>query len=232
MPFGLRYAPSIFQRCVDDILREYIHKFAFVYIDDVLIYYSTPEEHIKHIQIIVSALHKANMKISDEKSHFFKNQVEYLGHIITHNRITVDPKKVETLDKYPIPQTLKELRSFLGIAGYYRKFIQRYNKITKPLTIHLQGENGITSKKMSAKKKIKIDKEAIKAIQTIKTKLKEQVELFQPDFSKPFDLTTDASNFAMGGVLLQEKKPIFFISRTSTRHVVHQTKTIHTQNKW
>lgn len=97
MPFGLKNAPSIFQRCVDDILREYIGKFAYVYIDDVLIYSSTVEEHMEHIRIIINALHNANMKISDEKSNFFQDSVKYLGHIIKHNRITVDPKKVETI---------------------------------------------------------------------------------------------------------------------------------------
>ncbi len=112
MPFGLKNAPSIFQRCVDDILRQYIGKFAYVYIDDVLIFSSTPEEHIEHIRTIVNALHEANMKISDEKSHFFQDSVEYLGHIIKHNRVTVDPRKIQAIKEYPMPKTLKELRSF------------------------------------------------------------------------------------------------------------------------
>lgn len=214
MPFGLKNAPSIFQRCIDDILREYIGKFAYVYIDDVLIYSSSPEEHMKHINIIVNALHEANMKISEEKSYFFKTSVEYLGHIITHERITVDPNKVKAIKEYPIPSNLKELRSFLGLAGYYRKFIKDYSSITKPLTIHLRGDNGTVKKNQSEKVKIKLDNEAIKAIDIIKTKLQEQVELYQPDFSKPFDLTTDASNFAIGAVLSQGRNPIMFISRT------------------
>lgn len=117
MPFGLKNAPSIFQRCVDDILRPYIGKFAYVYIDDVLIFSETEEEHMEHVNTIINALHDAHMKISSEKSHFFKTSTEYLGHIIKNGRITVDPKKAEAIHNYPIPQTLKELRSFLGLTG-------------------------------------------------------------------------------------------------------------------
>lgn len=214
MPFGLKNAPSIFQRCVDDILRDFIGKFAYVYIDDVLVFSSTPEEHLEHIRTIIDALHNANMKISREKSHFFKESVEYLGHIIKHNRITVDPIKVETIKNYPIPATLKDLRSFLGMASYYRKFIKNFAQIAKPLTIFLRGENGMVSKNLSAKVKLNLDQPAIEAMNVLKNNLMEQVELFQPDFNKPFELTTDASNIAIGAVLSQNKKPINFISRT------------------
>ncbi len=214
MPFGLKNAPSIFQRCVDDILRPYIGKFAYVYIDDVLIYSSSPEEHIEHIRIIINALHQANMKISNEKSHFFQDSVEYLGHIIKYNRITVDPSKIQTIKDFPIPITLKELRSFLGLASYYRKFIQNFAAIVKPLTTFLRGENGGISKNQSAKIKISLDERALEALNKIKEELQAQVELFQPNFTKPFELTTDASNYAIGAVLSQNQKPISFISRT------------------
>lgn len=214
MPFGLKNAPSIFQRCVDDILRPYIGKFAYVYIDDVLIYSSTPEEHIEHIETIVNALHKANMKISSEKSHFFKEEIEYLGHIIKHNGITVDPTKIETIRNYPEPTTLKELRSFLGLASYYRKFVKNFATIVKPLTTFLRGENGSISKNQSAKVNIKLDQPALEAMNKIKDELEAQVQLFQPDFKEPFELTTDASNFAIGAVLSQKQRPIAFISRT------------------
>lgn len=214
MPFGLKNAPSIFQRCVDDILRPYIGKFAYVYIDDVLIYSSSAEEHMKHIKTIVDALHQAHMKISDEKSHFFKEEVEYLGHIIKQNRITVDPQKIETKKEFPEPKTLKELRSFLGLASYYRKFIEGFAQKTKPLTTYLRGEHGGVPKNRSAKIQINLNQEAVDAMNIIKNALQQQVELFQPDFNKPFELTTDASNFAIGAVLSQFKKPISFISRT------------------
>lgn len=214
MPFGLKNARSIFQRCVNDILHEFIGKFAYVYIDDVLIFSHTEEEHMIYISLVTKALYDAHMKISNEKSHFFKQKIEYLGHIITHNKITVDPEKVMTIRDYPMPTTLKQLRSFLGLSGYYRKFIKDYAKITKPLTIHLRGENGMVKANQSAKIPITLDDAALEAAEKIKMLLQEKIELYQPDFSKPFDLTTDASNFAIGAVLSQERHPITFISRT------------------
>lgn len=136
------------------------------------------------------------MKISSEKSHFFKPSLEFLGHMIKNGRITVDPQKTDTITKYPIPTTLKELRSFLGLTGYYCKFMRDYAKIVKPLTIHLRGENGQVGKNHSAKITVNLDEAAIRSIEEIKTKLCEQVELYQPNFDKPFELITDSSNFA------------------------------------
>lgn len=214
MPFGLKNAPSIFQRCVDDILRPYIGKFAYVYVDDVLIYSNSPEEHMAHVKTIINALHDANMKISSEKSHFFKTSTEFLGHIIKGGRITVDPEKTKTILNYPIPKNLKELRGFLGLAGYYRKFVKDFSKIVKPMTIYLRGEEGRVGKNQSAKIAIELDEAAIEAFEEIKRKLCEHIELYQPDFNKPFELTTDASNFAIGAVLSQGGNPITFISRT------------------
>lgn len=154
------------------------------------------------------------MKISDEKSKFFMQQVEYLGHLISNGKIKVDPKKVETIENYPVPKTLKQLRSFLGLSGYYRKFIRNYAQICKPLTVYLRDENGRVSAKHSANVKIELDQAAIDAFNEVKEKLKENIELFQPDYSKPFELTTDASNSALGSVLSQNRQPIIFISRT------------------
>lgn len=205
MPFGLKNAPSLFQRCVNDILHEYIGKFAYAYIDDVPIFFD-----------IMEALHETNMKVSDEKSHFFKPKIEFLGHIIKHGKITVDPEKISTIRDYLVPQTLKQLRSFLGLSCYYRKFIKDYAKITKPLTLHLRGENGMVKANQSSKVVITLDEAAIEAFNKIKLLLLEQVVVvvYQPDFNKPFELTIDASNFAIGAVLSQNKHPNTFISRT------------------
>lgn len=102
----------------------------------------------------------------------------------------------------------------MGLSGYYRKFIQGYASIVKPLTTYLRDENGGISAKLSSKVKITLDQSAIDSFNEIKNKLKENIELFQPDYSKPFELTTDASNYALGAVLSQNNKPIIFISRT------------------
>lgn len=214
MPFGLKNAPSIFQRAIDDVLREFIGKFVYVYIDDVLVFSDTEKDHTEHLELVMRALRDANMKMSDEKSQFYMKKIEYLGHIITNGRIKVDSKKVETINEYPLPKTLRQLRSFLGLSGYYRKFIKNYAAVAKPLTLHLRDGNGNISARKSPNIEINLDQTAIDAFNKIKEKLKEQVELFQPDYSKPFELTTDASNYALGAVLSQNNKPIIFISRT------------------
>lgn len=126
----------------------------------------------------------------------------------------MDPEKIAAIRDYEIPKTLKQLRSFLGLAGYYRKFIKDYANVTKPLTIHSRGENGLVKANKSNKIQISLDQVAIDAFDKIKILLQENIELYQPDFSKPFELTTDASNFALGAVLSQNKQPITFISRT------------------
>lgn len=127
----MKNAPSIFQRCVNDILNEFIGKFAYVYIDDVLIISDSEKEHLEHISLVCEALNRANMKISNEKSHFFKKQIEFPGHIILHNKITVDPEKITTIRNFEVCENLRQ-RSFLGLLGYYRKFIRDYAKISKP----------------------------------------------------------------------------------------------------
>lgn len=98
------------------------------------------------------------MKISSEKSHFFPNSVEYLGHIIQYNKITVDPKKIETIRDYPLPKTLRQLRGFLGLSNYYRKFIRNYAQIAKPMNIHLCGDNDQIKKGQSDKVPVELDR--------------------------------------------------------------------------
>lgn len=210
MPFGLKNAPAIFQAAMDDILRPYVGKFCHVYIDDVIIFSESAEEHLTHIETIIKALSAAHMTISNEKSIYFKEEVKFLGYVISHNCIKTDPDKVKTINEYPEPTTIRQLRSFLGMSGYYRKFIQNYAHIAKPLTQFLRGIENNKRKTIN----IEFTSEAKKAFEQIKKKLLEQVLLNQPDFSKGFELTTDASNSAIGAVLSQEGKPITFISRT------------------
>lgn len=213
MPFGLKNAPSIFQRAIDDVLRPFIGKFAYVYMDDVIIFSKTESEHLDHITKIVEALTSSHMKISSEKSSFFEKKIEFLGHVVSQNRISVDPRKIETIKNYPLPTTLKQLRSFLGLSGYYRKFIENYATILKPLTVYLGNDNGKIGARASSKTEIELDHNAIQAFNFIKIKLQERMELYQPDYSKPFELTTDASDMGIGGVLSQQKNIITFVSR-------------------
>jgi len=214
MPFGLKNGPGIFQGAMDNILRKYVGKFCHVYIDDIIVFSSSLNEHTSHLLAIVKTLKEANMKISLEKSQFYKKEVEFLGYIVGHQVIKTDPKKIQAIQEYPVPTTLRQLRSFLGMAGYYRKFIKNYAFITKPLTIYLSGENGRVSQNKSKNTEIFLNSDAIEAFDKVKALLVDQVELAQPDFNSKFILTTDASNVAVGGVLSQNGKPITFISKT------------------
>lgn len=147
------------------------------------------------------------MKVQLDKCEFLKPEVEFLGFLISTEGIRANPKKVETINDFPTPKTLKDLRSFLGMAGFYRRFIRDYAKLAKPLTALLRGEEGRMSKSVSSKIVIKLEDEALAAFDKIKkTLMSEDVILTYPNFQKEFRLTTDASNYAIGAVLEQEDR--------------------------
>ena len=218
MPFGLKNAPSIFQRAVDDVLRKYIGSFCQVYIDDIIIYSQTEQEHLKHIEIILKAIERAGMKISLEKCKFFKPEVLFLGYQVSANGLKTSPEKVKGILEYTEPKTLRALRSFLGLAGYYRTFVRNYSDIAKPLNLLLRGENGHISKTQSKNVPINFDDKAREAFLKLKEILaSEDVLLSYPDMKKPLDITTDASSAAIGAVLSQSGRPITMISRTLSK---------------
>lgn len=130
LPFGLKNAPSIFQRAIDDVLREEIGRTCHVYVDDVIIFSETKEDHVKHIDWVLRKLCEANMRISKEKSNFFKTSVEYLGFVVSRGGIQTSPSKVDAIKNYPTPTTLFGIRSFLGLASYYRCFIKDFDLTT------------------------------------------------------------------------------------------------------
>lgn len=222
LPFGLKNAPSIFQRALDDILRDHIGRTCYVYIDDIVIFSKSEEDHIRDIHDIFKTLEEANMKVQLDKCHFFKQEVEFLGFIISEAGIKTNPKKVETIASFPQPRTIKELRSFLGLSGYYRRFIRDYAKLAKPLTLLLRGEEGRISKRQSAKICVEFNEDAVKAFSKLKNSLiSKDVLLSYPNYEEHFELTTDASNYALGAVLSQGGKPITFISRTLNKAEEH-----------
>jgi len=215
LSFGLKNAPSIFQRAIDDVLRENIGKSCYVYVDDVIIFSETMEEHVKHIAWVLDKLYDANMRVSREKSQFFKEKVEYLGFVVSRGGISTSPSKIEAISKFLQPTTLFHIRSFLGLASYYRCFIKDYASMARPLTEILKGDNGKVSATRSKKIPVSLDENQRLAFEKLKNVLvSEDVLLLYPDYKKPFDLTTDASSTGLGAVLSQERKPITMISRT------------------
>lgn len=218
LPFGLKNAPSIFQRALDDILHEHIGKICFIYIDDIIIFSKDDETHYQNLDTIFRTLQQANMKCQLDKCEFMKRKVEFLGFVVSDKGIETSPTKVQAISDFPIPRTLKELRSFLGLSGYYRRFIPNYAKLAKPLSSLLRGEDGRISRTLSSKKSVSLNREAIEAFKKLKSSLvSPDVILHYPDFKKEFHLTTDASNFAVGAVLSQENRPISFLSRTLSK---------------
>lgn len=160
------------------------------------------------MRIIFQILEKANLKIQLDKTEFLKQETEFLGHIVTKEGLKPNPKKVEAISKFPIPKTIKEIQSFLGLTGYYRKFIPDYAKVAKAMTLGL-------------KKGTRIDptsKDYIKSFEKLKELITNDPILAYPDFKESFTLTTDASNFALGAVLSQKNKPLGFASRTLNEH--------------
>lgn len=218
LPFGLKNAPAIFQRTLDDILRELIGNICFVYVDDIIIFSKDEQSHVEHIEMVFRTLESANMKIQLDKCTFFRREVEFLGFVVSREGIRTNPKKVEAILNSPIPRTLRQLRSFLGLSGYYRRFVKGYADIAKPLTELLRGEEGRISKASSNQIPVTLGENAIRAFNELRNALvSQEVLLSYPDFQEEFELTTDASNVALGAVLSQKGKPIAFISRTLSK---------------
>ncbi|KAL7297542.1 hypothetical protein TKK_0009902 [Trichogramma kaykai] len=204
MPFGLKNAPASFQRMMDKILMKYLYKFCFVYMDDIVIFSKSLQEHLQHIKLIFEELKQFNLKMQLDKSEFLRKEVPFLGHIITSDGIKPNPEKIKAIVEYPIPKTQKEIKAFLGLSGYYRKCIKDYAKITKPLTNALRKGEAINIKETNY----------IEAFNKCKELITNAPILQYPDFDKKFHITSDASNVAVGAVLSQEGHPISFFSRT------------------
>lgn len=187
---------------MNTILAPLLRKCVVVFIDDVLIYSATWQEHLEHLEAVFQLLQNNQLYVKLKKCSFAKQELSYLGHVISLSGVSTDPKKIKIIADWPPPQNVKELRSFLGMAGYYRKYVKNFGIISKPLTNLLKkGEIYIWTSK------------AATSFDTLKNALMTVPVLALPDFSKPFELETDASDKGIGAVLQQEGHPIAFVSR-------------------
>ena len=142
MLFGLTNAPATFQAYINNVLREYIDEFVCVYIDDILIYSRTLEQHVEHVRKVLHALRKYNLRLKPSKSEFHTQRVKFVGYVMTPDGVEVDPEKIERVKEWPVPTSVKDVQSFHGFANYYRQFILGFSKVAAPLT-------GLMSKKES-----------------------------------------------------------------------------------
>lgn len=209
MPFGLKNAPSTFQRVMDNVLKDLQGKVCLVYLDDIIIFSTSLQEHSENLKKVFDKLREANLKIQIDKSEFLHKEVSFLGHLVTDQGVKPNPDKIIAIKNFPIPRNQKEIKSFLGLIGYYRKFIKDFAKMTKPITECLKkGKSVIHTERF------------VKSFEECKDILMNDPILQFPDFSKPFVLTTDASNFALGAILSQgpigSDKPVCYASRTLT----------------
>lgn len=207
MPMGLKNSPSTFQRVMDNVLRGLQHVICIVYQDDILVFSTSLQEHVINLCKIFDRLRESNFKIQMDKSEFLKHETPYLGHIITPQGVKPNPDKISAILKYPIPKTPKQIKGFLGLLGYYRRFIPDFARVTKPLTSCLKKGAKIT-----------LTSDYIRCFEHCKKLLTNDPILQYPDFTKDFILTTDASNIALGAILSQgsigNDRPIAYASRT------------------
>lgn len=207
MPFGLKNAPSTFQRMMNLVLSGLQGLHCYIYLDDCIVYSHDLETHIQKLEAVFSKLREANLKLQPDKCEFLRREVAYLGHVITDNGVSPNPDKVKAISQFPTLKTPKDVKSFLGLTGYYRRFIENFSHITKPLTSLLKKDVSFHW-----------SHEQEQAFNTLKQKLISAPLLQYPDFSQPFIVTTDSSNYAVGAVLSQgeigKDKPISYASRT------------------
>ena len=191
VPFGLTQAPAYFQRLVGEVLQGI--PYAFGYLDDILIFSPDVETHLEHLREIFKRLKKADLKLKESKCSFLKAHIQYLGHLISGQGIEPVPEKLETIKEMPSPTTPKEVRRFLGMVGYYRKFIPKYSDIARPLT-------NLTRKDMT----FEWTEVCQHTFEMLKNELTKEPILKYPDPGKPYTIFTDASKYAWACILTQE----------------------------
>ncbi|KAD5317282.1 hypothetical protein E3N88_17228 [Mikania micrantha] len=207
MPFGLTNAPAAFMDMMNRICKPYLDKFIIVFIDDILIYSKTPEDHAIHLRTLLELLRQEKLYAKFSKCEFWLTEVQFLGHVINAQGIQVDPSKIEAITKWENPKSPTEVRSFLGLAGYYRRFIQNFSRIAVPLT-------SLTRKSV----KFEWGTKQIEAFQILKDKLTHAPILALPEGVKDFVVFCDASHTGLGCVLMQRNKVIAYASRQLKTH--------------
>ncbi|GJW57127.1 putative reverse transcriptase domain-containing protein, partial [Tanacetum coccineum] len=212
MPFGLTNAPAVFMDLMNRVCKPYLDKFVIVFIDDILIYSKNKKEHEEHLKQILELLKKEELYAKFSKCKFWIPKVQFLGHVIDSEGIHVDPAKIESIKDWTSPKSPTEIRQFLGLAGYYRRFIEGFSKIAKPMT-------KLTQKKV----KFEWGDKQEAAFQLLKQKLCSAPILALPEGSEDFIAYCDASKKGLGAVLMQREKVISYASRQLKIHEKNYT---------
>ena len=192
MPFSLTNAPAIFQALVNDVLRDMLDRFVFVYLDDILIFSKTKEEHVHHVQAVLQRLLENSLFVKAEKCEFHSSSVSFLGYVIGKGNISMDSAKVSAVTAWRIPDSRKQLQHFLGFANFYRRFIRGYSTVAAPLT-------AFTSSKVP----FMWSPAADTAFRALKAKFTSARILQMPDSERQIVVEVDASDVGVGAVLSQ-----------------------------
>ena len=200
MPFGLTNTPLTFQATMNQLFASYLRKFVIVFFDDILVYSSSLTGHVNHLEHVLFRLQEHQFYVKLSKCLFCQEAI-YLGHIVTAGGVQADSKKITTMVEWPLLQTVKQLRGFLGLTGYYRRFIRGYASIAAPLTDLL------------CKEAFHWSPAASDAFMTLKNAMVAAPVLHLPDFELEFVIETDASNIGIGAVLMQQGHPISYFSQ-------------------
>ncbi|KAI5662326.1 hypothetical protein M9H77_21649 [Catharanthus roseus] len=228
MPFGLTNAPATFCTLMNKLFHPYLDQFVVVYLDDIVIYSQTLEEHQEHLRKVFQVLKDNELYVKKEKCSFAQEEVLFLGHKIKGGKLMMEDTKVQAIQRWEPPTKVHELRSFLGLVNYYRRFIKGYSARAAPLTDLLKKNRPWAW-----------SEDCQRAFEDLKKAICNDPVLSLPDYSKPFEVHTDASDFAIGGVLMQDGHPIAYESRklneTERRYTVQEkemTAIIHCLRVW
>ncbi|XP_062864418.1 uncharacterized protein LOC134326144 [Trichomycterus rosablanca] len=217
MPFGLCNSPSTFQRLMERIFGDERFHSLLLYLDDIVIFSPSFDTHLQRLEMVLRRLQQHNLKLKLEKCHFFQSEVRYLGHIISPLGVATDPEKIRAVSEWKRPGTVKELRSFLGFASYYRRFVDQFARYAAPLHKLVATLQGNKKKPGVNTLEGRWDEACERAFSTLKDKLVIAPVLAYADFTKPFILEIDASYAGLGAVLSQEdegkRRPIAYASR-------------------
>ncbi|KAL0550232.1 hypothetical protein IC582_014736 [Cucumis melo] len=207
MSFGLTNAPAVFMDLMNRVFKDFLDSFVIVFIDDILIYSKTEAEHEEHLHQVLETLRANKLYAKFSKCEFWLRKVTFLGHVVSSEGVSVDPAKIEAVTNWPRPSTVSEIRSFLGLAGYYRRFVEDFSRIASPLTqLTRKGTPFVWGPACE------------RSFQELKQKLVTASVLTVPDGSGNFVIYSDASKKGLGCVLMQQGKVVAYASRQLKIH--------------
>ena len=204
IPFGLSNATSTFMRLMNEVLKEFIGKFVIVYLDDILVFSQTKQEHFRHLQYVMKKLPQEKLLINLQKCTFMQEELVYYGFFVSREGLKMDKEKVKAILEWPSPTNVFEVRSFHGLASFYKKFIRNFSNINEPILETIKKD----------RQPFVWTKEAERSFQLLKKKASEHPVLVLPNFNKPFQMRCDASGTSIKAVLSQDDNPITYFSET------------------